>query len=217
MRTLKRLIKAIIFIAFAFLIFNVYLLYKVPVKYEYFIDSVSKETGIDKSTLLAVIKTESRFNRYSVSNKGAFGLMQLMPKTANYIINKYNIRIVDDEQLLDPYTNIRIGAYYLRELFQEFKEEDVAIAAYNAGPTITRKWLNDSKNLNEIEILYPETKEYVKRVREAKDDYNTLLKYGYRVPKFLSDMVLNFTYRGTDKLNSVMKFKKMIDGVINEI
>lgn len=217
MRKLKRLIKAIIYIAFAFFIFNVYLLYKVPIKYEYFIDSVSKETGLSKSTILAVIKTESRFNAYSVSNKGAFGLMQVMPKTADYIIKKYNIKILDATELLDPYTNIKIGSYYLKELLDEFKDEKVALAAYNAGPTITRKWFNESKNLNEIEILYPETKGYVKRVESSKKGYNTFIKYDYRVPKFFSDMVLNFTYRGTDKINAVKKFKNVIDGVINEI
>lgn len=217
MRTLKRLIKAVIFIAFAFLIFNIYLLYKVPVKYEYFIDSISRETGLNKSTILAVIKTESRFNAYSVSNKGAFGLMQVMPKTADYIIKKYNIKIVDKEQLLDAYTNIKIGSFYLKELLNEFKDERVAFAAYNAGPTITRKWFRESKNLSDIEILYSETKEYVKKVEDAKKDYNTFLKYGYRVPKFFSDLVLNFTYKGADKLNAVKKFKDMIDGVINEI
>lgn len=221
MRKLKKLIKTIIFLGFIFLVFNLYLIYRVPIKYEYFVDSVSKETGVDKAVILALIKTESRYNLYSLSPKGAFGLMQIMPKTAEYVKTKYEIPIEDAEQYFDPYFNIKIGTLYFSELYEKFGDLGLAVAAYNAGPTITKKWGQEGIVSKDDEtyknIPYMETRNYVERVLKSREDYAKLIKYKYRVPKFLSDMVLNFAHKSTDKINTLKKFTGYLDGVINAI
>ena len=86
----------------------------------------SKSTGIDPDFLTSVIHHESGFNPNAVSRKGAKGLMQLMPQTAD----KLGVR-----DSFDPAQNIQGGAAYLRQLLVEYNgDAQKALAAYNAGP-----------------------------------------------------------------------------------
>lgn len=103
---------------------------------------------IDPSLVHAVIKAESNGNQYAVSRKGAKGLMQLMPSTANDL----QVRNV-----FDPEENVEGGTRYLRYLIDKFNGDlTLALAAYNAGPkTVERSWAVPQ---------IPETKHYVKKV-----------------------------------------------------
>lgn len=83
-------------------------------------------SGVNASLLKGVVRTESAFNRTAVSNKGAQGLMQLMPS----VQSDYK---VDDP--FDSWKNIMGGAFYLADLIKRFGREDLALAAYNAGPS----------------------------------------------------------------------------------
>jgi soluble lytic murein transglycosylase-like protein len=86
----------------------------------------SKSTGIDPDFLNSVIHHESGFNPHAVSKKGARGLMQLMPDTAD----KLGVR-----DSFDPGQNIQGGAAYLRQLLELYHgDAQKALAAYNAGP-----------------------------------------------------------------------------------
>lgn len=121
--------------------------------------------GIDYELLQALIATESGFNTQAVSPKGAVGLMQLIPPTAE----RYGVRASKDstihKKLTDPKTNIRAGSSYLSDLIAMFPGQlELAIAAYNAGEGAVQRAGNKIPN-------YPETRNYVKTVMQL---YNHL-------------------------------------------
>jgi len=83
--------------------------------------------GVRESLVRAVIQVESAFNPYALSNKGAMGLMQLMPATAQ----QFGVR-----NAFNPAENVRAGVAYLRQLLDRYdNHEELALAAYNAGPS----------------------------------------------------------------------------------
>jgi membrane-bound lytic murein transglycosylase F len=96
----------------------------------------SSKYGIDFRLIMAMIKQESRFDQDAVSERGAQGLMQIMPVTNSEIADEIDIQ---DPSL--PHENLRAGVYYvakLSELFKDVKGEDrtrLVLAAYNAGPS----------------------------------------------------------------------------------
>ncbi len=118
------------------------------------VDEASREYGVSKRLILAVIKAESDFNPDAVSDKGAVGLMQLMPSTAM----KLGVR-----DLTDVYENIMGGVKYLSYLLSRFGDEKKAIAAYNAGPVNVERYGGVPP--------YRETKEYVERVLAYAKDF----------------------------------------------
>lgn len=85
--------------------------------------------GLDPHLLKAMAKVESNFNPYAVSPKGAMGIMQLIPSTAE---------LVGVKNPFDPVENIYGGAKYFRYLLDEFKDLNLSLAAYNAGPEKVR-------------------------------------------------------------------------------
>jgi transglycosylase-like protein with SLT domain len=94
-------------------------------KFDKLIDEAARHFDVDAALVSAVIKAESDFNPREVSNKGARGLMQLMPSTAERfgVTNSF-----------DPVANVYAGTRYLRWLLQTFEgNADLAVAAYNAG------------------------------------------------------------------------------------
>lgn len=116
--------------------------------------------GIDFELLQALIATESGFDTHAVSPKGAVGLMQLIPPTAE----RYGVRADKvspvAKKLTDPKTNIRAGSSYLKDLINMFPGQlELAVAAYNAGEGAVQRAGNKIPN-------YPETKNYVKTVMQ---------------------------------------------------
>jgi soluble lytic murein transglycosylase-like protein len=99
------------------------------------VDQVSRKYGVSPDMIFAVIQAESSFDPLAVSNRGAVGLMQILPSTARGIAQELNIRWTDDSILWDPLTNIEMGTYYLGSLISRFNDVEVALAAYNHGPT----------------------------------------------------------------------------------
>ena len=121
--------------------------------------------GVDYSLLKALIATESGFNTFAVSPKGAVGLMQLIPPTAE----RYGVTAgkggTVQKKLTDPKTNIRAGTRYLAYLINLFPGRlELALAAYNAGEGAVQRAGNKIPN-------YPETRNYVKTVMQL---YNGL-------------------------------------------
>lgn len=116
--------------------------------------------GIDFELLQALIATESGFNAQAVSPKGAVGLMQLIPPTAERYGVKTDKNSPVQKKLTDPQTNIRAGSSYLRDLIDMFPGQlELALAAYNAGEGAVQRAGNKIPN-------FPETRKYVKTVMQ---------------------------------------------------
>lgn len=123
--------------------------YKI-MSYEPYISEVSNLYGVDENLIKAVIKAESDFNPAAISRKGAIGLMQLMPETAD------ELKVRDP---FDPKENLEGGVKYLKYLIDYFNGNiELALAAYNAGPEAVIKYGGIPP--------YPETRRYVKKVVE---------------------------------------------------
>jgi soluble lytic murein transglycosylase-like protein len=126
-----------------------------PAEFEPIISSCSREFGVDSSLVKAVIHAESGYNPRAVSPKGAQGLMQLMPKTAQ------GLKVAD---CMNPSDNIRGGVRYLRFLLDTFKgNESLALAAYNSGLGSVAKYGGIPP--------YPETQGYVAKVLSYRNNY----------------------------------------------
>jgi len=126
-----------------------------PAEFEPIISSYSREYGVDSSLIKAVIHAESGYNPNAVSPKGAQGLMQLMPKTAQ------GLKVADS---LNPADNIRGGVRYLRFLLDTFKgNESLALAAYNSGMGAVAKYGGIPP--------YQETRSYVAKVLSYRNNY----------------------------------------------
>lgn len=150
-----------------------------PLKYEDSIIEYSEMYNVDPNLVAAVIKAESRYNAKAQSNKGAMGLMQIMPETGEWIAQSMGMDNFQLESLWDPDTNIKIGTWYLSELSNQFDGEyDLVIAAYNGGPGNVNKWLNDERYSKDgktlEEIPFKETKNYVKGVSSNHRMYKYL-------------------------------------------
>jgi hypothetical protein len=99
----------------------------------------AKKEGVDVELLKAVIAVESGFNVRAVSPRGAIGLMQITPETADRYATKAEALRPAAERLLDPRTNVLTGARMLADLLRRFGSIDVALAAWNAGEGTVRK------------------------------------------------------------------------------
>lgn len=92
----------------------------------------------DPKLILALISIESSFQNQSVSEKGAKGLMQLMPYVAESLALELGIEWNGDPTLFNPFLNIRMGVHYLSQLILDFEDLRVALVAYNYGPTYVK-------------------------------------------------------------------------------
>ncbi|MDD4337567.1 MAG: lytic transglycosylase domain-containing protein [Firmicutes bacterium] len=124
---------------------------------------------IDPFLVAAIIRVESRYRHDARSSKGACGLMQIMPETGEWAASQLGIAGYSEDMLLEPETNIMIGAWYYRYLLRAFHgEAAAALAAYNGGPSNVERWLSAgtwSGLAEDIgDIPYPETARYVQRV-----------------------------------------------------
>lgn len=92
--------------------------------------------GYDPFFVAGLIETESSFNNRAVSRVGARGLLQLMPSTAAALAEDLGYPWYGPETLHDPEANLELGLYYLRMLEERFGNLDLALAAYNMGPSL---------------------------------------------------------------------------------
>ena len=110
----------------------------------------SQVYSIDPIWVTSIIWTESHFKRYAKSHVNAIGLMQIMPKTGEYLLkllmvkrSKKAIRNI----LINPKNNIELGIFYLKKLLNRFKSHSYATIAYNMGPTFVSKRIRNKGQL----------------------------------------------------------------------
>jgi soluble lytic murein transglycosylase len=151
--------------------------YLYPLKFKNSIVRHSGDYGVDPYLVAAVIKVESGFSPQVVSDKGAVGLMQVMPETAAWAAEKMGIEDFDVDDLEHPDINIKIGTWYLATLLKEFNwDVTLALAAYNGGVGNVRNWLKNGqlKGGKEEKIPFVETRSFVARVKTAYRWYRRL-------------------------------------------
>ncbi|ACV63230.1 Lytic transglycosylase catalytic [Desulfofarcimen acetoxidans DSM 771] len=134
---------------------------------------------VDPYLIAAVIKTESNFDNKAVSAKGALGLMQLMPDTAEWIANQMGKNDFKTQDLYNEETNIALGSWYLANLHKEFKGDTILVlASYNGGRGNVKEWLESNHWNGEHNTLdqipFPETRQFVRKVLWNYKMYNYL-------------------------------------------
>lgn len=188
----KILIASILFLILIFsagALIIIYDKFMYPMDYREEILFAAQEFQVDSALIASVINAESHFNFDAISKKGAVGLMQVKPSTAEWVIKKMVKENIEEQkvssneidikkimyneetktgELLDPLTNIRIGTYYLKYLLDKFGDLRLALCAYNAGEGTIRNWLGNDKyskdGINLDIIPYKETHNYLIKV-----------------------------------------------------
>lgn len=125
----------------------------------------ARQLNLDEAWVYGLIRQESRFVHIARSGVGASGLMQLMPATAKWVANKIGL---GSFSVNDIGTNIQLGTWYLRHVFDGLDDNAVmATAAYNAGPGRARAWQAGEPLEGAIyaeTIPFTETRDYVQKV-----------------------------------------------------
>ena len=137
-----------------------------PLEYEQIVVGHADNYHLEPHLVAAVIYQESKFDADAVSSSGAIGLMQLLPATAQGIADRTGGTGWHEGDLVNPELNIRYGSWYLRHLLDKYGDEELALAAYNAGQANVDRWREQG-----VGIQFDETRHYVERVLELKAVY----------------------------------------------
>jgi soluble lytic murein transglycosylase-like protein/TolA-binding protein len=148
-----------------------------PAGYRTIVCDAAASYNVDPLWLHAIIWQESRYNPNARSGAAARGLMQFIPETAETIGSELGLSDFSVEQLYDPAINIRMGARLWSRLIEKLKYPEMALAAYNGGPTNVERWKNkgmtspDDLDMFVADIGFAETKKYVMAVFGARAAY----------------------------------------------
>ncbi len=141
-----------------------------PIVYQDHVTKAAKQTSVNPLLIFAVARQESAFMHDAKSPAGAVGLMQLLPSTAKQTAQKSGMSF-NAQDLIKPDKNIALGSRYLDYLLGVFDGNRIlAAAAYNAGPSRVRQWMNKEKNAQLpydvwIETIpFKETRGYVQNI-----------------------------------------------------
>jgi soluble lytic murein transglycosylase len=135
--------------------------------------------GLDPYLVAALIRQESEFNPGAVSRANAIGLMQLLPSTGKSLAKRAGYRHFHRNDLLNPEVNLRLGTIDLRRSIDHYDGQlEYALAAYNAGDSPVRQWIDsgDYKDIAEwVEsIPYSETRNYVESILRNREMYRAV-------------------------------------------
>ena len=141
-----------------------------PIEYDPLVTRYASHNGLSPAFVYAVIRAESAFQPDARSSAGAVGLMQLSPGSARALAKRFPSLVYRHRRdLLRPERNIALGTRYMADLMRRFGNDYwAAVAAYNAGPNVARRWRKTTRKQPPelvIETLpYRETRDYVKRI-----------------------------------------------------
>ncbi|MEC0230165.1 lytic transglycosylase domain-containing protein [Paenibacillus alba] len=150
-----------------------------PIYFEQEIKQSAAKHKVDPFLIAAIIRVETNYRHQLESKKGALGLMQLMPDTAEWIVQSTNLEPHAPEDLLKVDVNINLGSWYLSWLNKHYNGNlFYTIAAYNAGQGNVNKWKQneiwDGSQANINQIPFGETRHYVSRVLYYYEKYTNL-------------------------------------------
>ena len=146
-----------------------------PLKYSAEIARTAAAEDVDPYLVAAVCNVESGFDPARVSKRGAVGLMQVLPATADEVfrdaVTKPTIT-----RLREPAYNIAVGTRYLHQLLSRYHgDEGAALAAYNGGATNADRWVAEAKGGDvKASVGFPVTRRYVTDVLAQRDEYRKL-------------------------------------------
>jgi len=140
-----------------------------PVTNKQVLYRLAGRTKVDPLLLAAIVRAESGFNPFAESQRGAVGLMQLMPATADQLARELKLNYQDADDLYTQDINLTLGAVYFSRQLKAFQGQLVlALAAYNAGPAKVRAWKLDAYGKAQAELIselpLASTRAYVRRV-----------------------------------------------------
>jgi soluble lytic murein transglycosylase len=148
---------------------------RLPLRHDDIIRQQAEDKELDPALIAAVIYQESRF-RPRTSPAGAEGLMQLMPETAHFIARRTGGTRFELRDLDTPQVNIAYGSWYLRHLLDRYgQDEQLAVAAYNAGIANVDRWVAAAGGQEGFDadehITFGETRAYVRGVIARRQEY----------------------------------------------
>jgi len=148
-----------------------------PMAYAPAIRRAARRVRVDPMLAVALIRQESAFEKDAHSSSNAFGLMQLLPKTARPLAHRLRLRY-SEEQLFDPVYNLRLGTVYLSDLMKSFHSAEAALAAYNAGEDRVTLWQTGQTYAELPEFVesipFTQTRQYVEIIMRNATIYREL-------------------------------------------
>jgi len=147
-----------------------------PLKYSEYVEKYAQEFDIDPYLIYAFIRTESSFEPDAVSDAGAIGLTQITEETFSWI--KLMLCPKEDivfEDLYNPETSIRFGAYYISRCMQRYSYSvDTAAAAYHSGWGTVDKLLKEQGTQTLVDFPYTQMSNYVYKINKAYTSYQEI-------------------------------------------
>jgi soluble lytic murein transglycosylase len=161
-----------------------------PFPFRTVLTDAAEQAKVDPYLLAGLVRQESSFDPHARSRVGATGLGQIMPPTGRWLAKSAGVEDFEVRHLAVPEINARMSASYLRDQLRRYRgKRDLALAAYNAGPSNADRWKSELGYGRDVDafrdrIPFPETREYVKVVLRNAEVYRRL--YGSRGPGLVS-------------------------------
>jgi soluble lytic murein transglycosylase len=139
-----------------------------PMPFANLLASEANRQGLDPMLVASIIRQESAFDPRARSGADARGLMQVLPSVGRQLALRLGIRGFEPILLYQPEVNLRMGTVHLAASLREYSRLVHALAAYNAGGTRVKRWLETAGTEDPewfVErIPIPETRDYVRRI-----------------------------------------------------